>query len=340
MFTPIAPLRHTNLLPGTLKNLFYPPEAAEFTYFARAGEVPFTTGTAIAKAAWSADASLLVYARYGETRMNDNDLDAHFGRAGLRYQKIGGTAADWNAPGTQAVFAWCDDFAILAFRGTEADDPDDVLYDGDITLVSELDYRPAAADPRPALGHLAWVTHLFSPPCWVHRGFQRALTPVWDQVHRLVTNYRASHAGAEIRFTGHSLGGALAVLAYSRFADPDLSLCTFGCPRVGDGAFRDRVISNPGRGIYRVVNFNDAVAHVPLESILYRQSPIQCYRFGANGDLGPDGDSFNGDVNALCAAVCGLPGSIRAGGLDLIPAPPSLVDHSPARYCFRLWDCV
>jgi hypothetical protein len=28
--------------------------------------------------------------------------------------------------------------------------------------------------------------------------------------------------------------------------------------------------------------------------------------------------------------------------LDLaeIPAPPGLVDHSPARYCIRLWNCV
>ena len=32
--------------------------------------------------------------------------------------------------------------------------------------------------------------------------------------------------------------------------------------------------------------------------------------------------------------------SIKPGDLDNIPAPPSLVDHSPARYCFRLWDLV
>jgi hypothetical protein len=28
--------------------------------------------------------------------------------------------------------------------------------------------------------------------------------------------------------------------------------------------------------------------------------------------------------------------------LDLakVPAPPGLVDHSPSRYCIRLWNCV
>jgi len=328
------------LLPGTLKNLFYPPEREEFTYFERAGECGYANGSAIVKAAWAADAAMLAYARYGAQRMDDDDLDANFRRAGLGYQKIGGTAGTWNAPGTQAVFASCDQFAILAFRGTEIDDPKDSLYDGDIVLVPEHDYRPSPGDPGPALGHLTSITHLFSPPCLVHQGFRNALDEVWEAVHHIVLDYRGNHPGAEILFTGHSLGGALAVLAYSRFADIDLSLCTFGCPRVGDGAFRDRVMSNPGRGIRRFVNFNDAVAHVPLESLLYRQSPEQCYRFDDNGNLGSDGDTFGGDIDALRAAVNGLPANLLTADLSQISAPPSVVDHSPARYCFRLWDCV
>jgi triacylglycerol lipase len=330
----IEPLRHTPLLPGTLQNLYFPP--SDYTYFARAKECPFSAGRSIVRAAWAADASMLAYARYGQRHMTDAELDANFQRAGLTYEKIG----DWDAPGTQGVFAFCDAFAILAFRGTEADDPKDCFYDADLVLVHEPDYRPAADDHGPALGFLANVEHLFSPPCLVHRGFQMALNSVWEQVHGLVTNYRKGHPGVEICFTGHSLGGALAVLAFSRFADPDLSLFTFGCPRVGDGPFRDRVLSNPGRGICRYVNYNDAVAHIPLESLLYRQSPLPCYRFDENGVLGQDDDSFKGDVAALRTAVIGLPASIRLGDLDQIPAPPSVVDHSPARYCFRLWDCV
>ena len=337
----LTPLRSTPLLPGTLQNLFYPPR--EYIYFKRAADVPFQSDksdTAITKAAWAADCAMLAYARYGERRMTDGELDANFQRAGLAYEKIGGTIADWNAPGTQAIFASCDNFALCAFRGTEKDDPDDLVSDANLLLVHESDYRPVSQDPGPPLGHLAFVSHLFAEPCLVHRGFQLALNQVWEKVHELVTDYRRKYPHAEICFTGHSLGAALAVLAFSRFADPDISLYTFGCPRVGDAAFRDRVLSNRGRGIFRYVNYNDAVTHVPLEGLLYRQTPEECYRFNTAGELDIADSSFKGDIESLQAAIVGLPGSIKTGNLDNIPAPPSLVDHSPARYCFRLWDCV
>ena len=61
----ITPFRTTSSLPGTLKNLFYPPEQGEYTYFARAKQSPFVGGSAVVKAAWAADASMLSYARYG-----------------------------------------------------------------------------------------------------------------------------------------------------------------------------------------------------------------------------------------------------------------------------------
>jgi hypothetical protein len=99
-------------------------------------------------------------------------------------------------------------------------------------------------------------------------------------------------------------------------------------------------MSNPGRGIRRFVNFNDAVAHVPLESFLYRQTPAQSYRFDENGNLGSGDDTFDGDIESLRTAVNGLPEDLLAADLATIPAPHSVVDHSPARYCMRLWDCV
>lgn len=330
-----TPLTHTPLLPGTLENLFYPPRV--YTYFERAKAVPFATGAVIAKAAWAADAAMLGYARYGATRMTDEELAANFARGGLTAVKIGGTSADWNLPGTQAVFASCGDFAIVSFRGTERDDPHDLVSDCDVALVHEPDYRPAAGDPAPALGHLDFITHLFASPCLVHRGFQHALDEVWPHVHELVTAYRAAHAGSEICFTGHSLGAALATVAFSRFADPNISLYTFGCPRVGNSTFRDRVMSNAGRGIYRFVNFNDAVTHVPLESVAYRHAPAECYKIADNGDIDADRGSFLGDVAALRTSISALP--IMIGTNLSAMAPPSVVDHSPARYCFRLWDC-
>jgi hypothetical protein len=336
----LTPLRHTPLLPPTLQNLFYPPRENEYTYFQRAAELPFPEGDATRKSAWAADAAVLAYARYGQRRMTDAELDANFNRAGLAYEKIGPTPNDWNAPGTQAVFASCPTFALCTFRGTERDDPSDLFSDADILPVPESDYRPVAQDSTPPLAHLSFVSHLFAAPSLVHRGFQHALNQVWEKVHTLVTAYRAQHPQAEILFTGHSLGAALAVLAFSRFADPNISLYTFGCPRIGNAAFRDRVLSNTGRGIYRYVNFNDAVAHVPTESLFYRQTPEKCYRFDNDGNLDTDDSTFKGDAESLKAAIFGLPPSLKPGDLDNIPAPPSVVDHSPARYCFRLWDLV
>jgi hypothetical protein len=336
----LTPLRHTPFLPGTLQNLFYPPRENEYTYFQRAAELPFPEGDATRKSAWAADAAVLAYARYGQRRMTNAELDAHFNRAGLAYEKIGPSPTDWNAPGTQAVFASCPAFALCAFRGTERDDPNDLLSDANILLVHESDYRPVAQDPTPPLAHLSFVSHLFTAPSLVHRGFQHALNQVWEKVHTLVTAYRAQNQQSEICFTGHSLGAALAVLAFSRFADPNISLYTFGCPRIGNAAFRDRVLSNTGRGIYRYVNYNDAVTHVPTESLFYRQTPEKCYRFDTDGNLDTDDSTFKGDAESLKAAIFGLPASIKPGDLDNIKAPPSIVDHSPARYCFRLWDLV
>lgn len=342
----IEPFTHTALLDGTLRNLYFPPEKDQYAYFKRAAQSPFVQGDTITKAAWAADASMLSYARYNATdRMSDDDLKANFDRAGLNaYRKIGVTPWQWTAPGPKAVFACCADFAILAFRGTEADDSGDAFYDADILLVPEHDYRPSAADPHPALQHLTSITQPFSRPCLVHRGFQMALGQLWDQVHQAVCDYRQQYPDKEIQFAGHSLGGALALLAFSRFSDEHISLYTFGCPRVGDGPFRDRVLSNPGMGQFRFVNLNDVVTHVPLESLLYRHVPAQCYRIDQQGNIDEASDSFHVDIQALDKAVHGLPASLRAGLLredaSNIPAPSSVVDHSPARYCMRLWDCV
>ena len=340
-----TPLRHTPLLNGTLQNLFYPPLENEYQYF-RKSTVPFPGDGPLPRAAWASDAAMLAYARYGATRMLGSELAANFERAGLTCELIGGkyqdggTIDDWNERGTQAVFATCPDFAICAFRGTERDDPADAVSDADFFLAYEPDYRPASQDPRPALGHLSFIDHLFASPCLVHHGFQVALNQVWEQVHSLITTYRSQHPQKEICFTGHSLGAALALLAFGRFADPDISLFTFGCPRVGNAAFLDRVLTNFGRGIYRFVNYKDVVAHIPTESLIYRQTPDSCYRITEEGNLETDDSSFRGDVHSLQAAITGLPAALHLADLNTVPAPPSLVDHSPARYCFRLWDFV
>src|SRR5262245_8622157 len=104
----IAPRGNTPLLPGTLKNLFFPPEKGEYTYFARADMCPYVGGSSIVKAAWAADASMLCYARYGANPMPDAEFRAHVSRSGIdNVRKIG----NWSGPGTQGFFASNDSFA-------------------------------------------------------------------------------------------------------------------------------------------------------------------------------------------------------------------------------------
>jgi hypothetical protein len=78
------PTGNTPLLPGSLKNLFFPPEKEEYTYFARAKECPFASGDSVAKGAWTADASMLAYARHGAKHMPAVDFEENLARGGLR----------------------------------------------------------------------------------------------------------------------------------------------------------------------------------------------------------------------------------------------------------------
>lgn len=96
---------------------------------------------------------------------------------------------------------------------------------------------------------------------WVHRGFSRATDELWGDVSILAAQARAS--GASVHITGHSLGGAIALLTAARmFVDApkgDVRLVTFGQPAVGVSSFCaccDVILS--GRYI-RVVNQTDAV---------------------------------------------------------------------------------
>ena len=299
------PIGKRPLLPGTLKNLYYPPDKGEYKYFEAAAAFHFDGENTLVRAAWAADAAMLAYARYGLTPMTRDDVAECLSNGGL---KLNALLGNWDGHGTQGFFASNERFAFLSFRGTEKGDPIDQLDDADLVLVSE-------------------------GPCLVHQGFKRALDRVWNDVQSCIATYRASYPNAEICLTGHSLGAALATLAFSRLTDPNLSLITVGCPRVGNDAFRDRVLANANAArIQRIVNLNDPVAHIPLESKLYRHAPDQCLRFDGDGVLSECRSGYLGDFRALGTTIWGLP-EVFSGN-----APDGLVDHSPARYCIRLWN--
>jgi triacylglycerol lipase len=98
---------------------------------------------------------------------------------------------------------------------------------------------------------------------WTHRGISAVYESARDVVLSALSGLPE---GKPLYITGHSLGGALAVLcaidvaAHSRFAHP--RVYTFGAPRVGDPAFAKAFASKIACS-HRVCNVYDAVPHLP-----------------------------------------------------------------------------
>ena len=116
-----------------------------------------------------------------------------------------------------------------------------------------------------------WLTNLNvlfkkSPLGYVHRGFMKATESFWPELAGYVREARTRDQAVWV--TGHSLGGALAVLTsiklYLEEAIPIAGLYTFGQPPVGTTGFGSRFTERCSFGLYRFVNHTDAVSDVPI----------------------------------------------------------------------------
>jgi hypothetical protein len=143
--------------------------------------------------------------------------------------------------------------AVLAFRGTVPDDFINWLTDADTSLRSI----------SPEMGR-------------VHSGFYRNLKPIWGEVADVVMKAVNEGAGRSLEnliIAGHSLGGAMAVIAAAQFASGRYSavrpilrgVYTYGQPAVGDGLFRE-CCENRFK-LYRHVFNNDMVPRMPPKSV-------------------------------------------------------------------------
>jgi len=91
----------------------------------------------------------------------------------------------------------------------------------------------------------------------VHAGFEEA----YFKVAEIVESDLQMHADLPLFVCGHSLGGALALVATRYLASANLAATyTYGCPRVADDAFFEPVRTP----VYRIVNAADAVTRLPF----------------------------------------------------------------------------
>ena len=130
-----------------------------------------------------------------------------------------------------------DDLAVLSFRGTEPNQFNDVVAD----IKAWHSASDVAGD--------------------VHAGFKNELDKVYPTIKSWIGT-RVINKKTQLIITGHSLGGGIATIAACRLnaLGFNVSLYTFGSPRVGDELFASTFENIP---VYRFVNNNDIVCKVP-----------------------------------------------------------------------------
>jgi triacylglycerol lipase len=142
---------------------------------------------------------------------------------------------------TEAMVAETDKFVVVAFRGTSS------RAHLKTDIQARLNVARVAVDGRCVR---------------VHAGFYAAFRKIESKLREVLT---ARDEAKAVYLTGHSLGGALALVAAAAFGGNDklgdriAAVYTFGAPRVG-GADFPNLVKAPH---YRVVNSGDVVPLVP-----------------------------------------------------------------------------
>ncbi|WP_407549209.1 lipase family protein [Streptomyces sp. Pv4-95] len=209
---------------------------------------------------------------------------------------------------TQAYTIGGDNMIITAFRGTEPTQMRDWLSD-------------AATPPWPGP----------SGKGFVHYGFGEALESIWPQVRAAVEELRDNQQ--TLWFTGHSLGGALAMLAAARlhFEEPRLTadgVYTFGQPRTCDRALAKEFNTAFTDRMYRFVNNNDIVAQLPPEPTFHHVAALRYI------------DS-KGRVHDAMPVISGLFDRAKGYTADMLaPASDGVRDHFIDEYVTALQRSV
>ncbi|MCT9010304.1 lipase family protein [Streptomyces sp. NPDC054766] len=193
---------------------------------------------------------------------------------------------------------------VTAFRGTEPAQIKDWLTDAS---------TPSAPGPA-GIGY-------------VHYGFAEALASILPTVHTAIEELRTD--GQRVYFTGHSLGGALAMLAAAHMSleDPQLAadgVYTYGQPRTCDRLLAAAYNKGLKDRVFRFVNNNDIVPTLPPEPAFTHVAALRYL-------------DHTGKLHTATSMLAGL--KDKAAGLTadaFAPASDGIRDHFMASYLTAL----
>ena len=136
--------------------------------------------------------------------------------------------------------------------------------------------------------------------------------------------------GLGFTFTGHSLGGALAVLAGSLVESAEVY--TFGGPRVGNADFCAAVTTGGPPRYRRYVNYRDPVCHVPPRLLGYRDCGHTYFIDHAGRVIAPPPDKARTELAELQRLWDSLDRLIKSPGARR----NDFTDHAPINYVSAL----
>ncbi|MBW8191962.1 lipase family protein [Neiella marina] len=162
-----------------------------------------------------------------------------------------------------------------------------------------------------------------------HRGFWHSVEDIWAPIAERLAAVQAQQQQQKGRklpvfITGHSLGGAMAVIMAAKFVhadEPFTSVYTFGQPRAMTRETARLFNVECGERVYRFHNNNDMVTRVPARAMGY--SHVGCYLYiSEEKSIHREPGFWFRFLDAIDGAVA----AVKEKGLD------GIEDHGMARY--------